>query len=65
MASIDEVAPPRRMTLIVEEAGQEGHGPRVLVTHHVRSRPSAERNAAEYLGQVVHEVPGGQADSDP
>ena len=43
----------------------ESHRPHVLVTHHARSRPSAERKAAEYLGQVVHEVPGGQADSDP
>ena len=44
-------------------AQRQGHGPQVLVTHYARSRPSAERKAAEYLGQVVHGAPGGRADS--
>jgi integrase len=46
-------------------AQRQGHGPQVLVTHYARSRPSAERKAAEYLGQVVHGAPGGRADSAP
>jgi integrase len=35
-------------------AQRQGHGPQVLVKHYARSRPSAERKAAEHLGQVVH-----------
>lgn len=35
-------------------AQRQGHGPQVLVKHYARSRPSAERRAAEHLGQVVH-----------
>lgn len=41
-------------------AERQGHGPQVLVKHYARSRPSADRKAAEYLGQVVH---GSGADS--
>jgi integrase len=40
-------------------AQRQGHGPQVLVAHYARSRPSAERKAAEYLGQVVHGAPRG------
>ncbi len=39
-------------------AQRQGHGPQVLVKHYARGRPSADRKAAEHLGQVVH----GQAD---
>jgi integrase len=35
-------------------AQRQGHGPQVLVKHYARSRPSADRKAAEHLGQVVH-----------
>jgi integrase len=35
-------------------AQRQGHGPQVLVKHYARSRPSAERKAAEHLGHVVH-----------
>jgi integrase len=35
-------------------AERQGHGPQVLVKHYARSRPSADRKAAEHLGQVVH-----------
>jgi integrase len=38
-------------------AQRQGHGPQVLVAHYARSRPSAERKAAEHLGQVVHGAP--------
>ena len=44
-------------------AQRQGHGPQVLVAHYARSRPSAERKAAQYLGQVIHGVSGGQADA--
>lgn len=46
-------------------AQRQGHGPQVLVAHYARSRPSAERKAAEHLGQVVHGAPRGRADSAP
>ena len=35
-------------------AQRQGHGPQVLVKHYARSRPSADRKAADHLGQVVH-----------
>jgi integrase len=35
-------------------AQRQGHGPQVLVKHYARSRPSADRKAADYLGAVVH-----------
>jgi hypothetical protein len=35
-------------------AQRQGHGPQVLVKHYARSRPSADRKAAEHLGQVIH-----------
>ena len=35
-------------------AQRQGHGPQVLVKHYARSRPSADRKAADYLGEVVH-----------
>jgi integrase len=35
-------------------AQRQGHGPQVLVKHYAKSRPSADRKAAEHLGQVVH-----------
>jgi hypothetical protein len=37
-------------------AQRQGHGPQVLVKHYARSRPSADRKAAEHLGQVVHRL---------
>jgi hypothetical protein len=39
-------------------AQRQGHGPQVLMKHYARSRPSADRKAAEHLGKVVH---GGDA----
>ena len=35
-------------------AQRQGHGPQVLVKHYARSRPSADRKAADHLGEVVH-----------
>lgn len=35
-------------------AQRQGHGPQVLVKHYAKARPSADRKAAEHLGQVVH-----------
>ena len=35
-------------------AQRQGHGPQVLVKHYAKARPSADRRAAEHLGQVVH-----------
>jgi integrase len=35
-------------------AQRQGHGPQVLVKHYARSRPSADRKAADHLGRVVH-----------
>jgi integrase len=35
-------------------ARRQGHGPQVLVKHYARGRRSADRKAAEHLGQVVH-----------
>jgi hypothetical protein len=40
-------------------AQRQGHGPQVLVKHYAKARPSADRKAAEHLGQVVHR--GGSA----
>jgi integrase len=37
-------------------AQRQGHGPQVLVKHYARSRPSADRKAAEHLGHVVHRL---------
>ncbi len=35
-------------------AQRQGHGPQVLIKHYAKARPSADRKAAEHLGQVVH-----------
>lgn len=35
-------------------AKRQGHGPQVLVKHYSKSRHSADRKAADHLGQVVH-----------
>ncbi len=35
-------------------AQRQGHGPQVLVKHYAKVRPSADRKAADHLGQVVH-----------
>lgn len=35
-------------------AQRQGHGPAVLTKHYAKSRPSADRKAAEHLGRVVH-----------
>jgi integrase len=35
-------------------AQRQGHGPQVLVKHYAKARPSADRRAAEHVGQVVH-----------
>jgi hypothetical protein len=35
-------------------AQRQGHGPQVLVKHYAKARPSADRKAADYLGQIVH-----------
>jgi hypothetical protein len=35
-------------------AQRQGHGPQVLIKHYARGRPSADRKAADHLGQVVH-----------
>jgi integrase len=35
-------------------AGRQGHGPQVLVKHYSRRRRSADRRAAEHLGNIVH-----------
>ena len=35
-------------------AKRQGHGPQVLVKHYSKSRRSADRKAADHLGQVVH-----------
>jgi integrase len=35
-------------------AQRQGHGAQVLVKHYARGRPSADRKAADYLGQVIH-----------
>jgi integrase len=35
-------------------AQRQGHGPQVLVKHYARSRPSADRKAADHLGRVIH-----------
>lgn len=40
-------------------AQRQGHGPQVLVKHYARGRPSADRKAADHLGQVVHGMPEG------
>jgi len=42
-------------------AQRQGHGPAVLTKHYAKSRPSADREAAEHLGRVVHgRTVGGQ-----
>lgn len=43
-------------------AQRQGHGTQVLAKHYSKARESAQRKAAEYLGQVVHGGP--QADTD-
>jgi integrase len=43
-------------------AQRQGHGPQVLVKHYARSRPSADRKAADHLGQVVHRRGGDRAE---
>jgi len=35
-------------------AQRQGHGPQVLTRHYAKSRASADKKAAEHLGQVVH-----------
>jgi integrase len=35
-------------------AQRQGHGPQVLVKHYAKARPSADRKAADHLGQIVH-----------
>lgn len=35
-------------------ARRQGHGPQVLAKHYAKSRPSADRKAADYLGRIVH-----------
>lgn len=35
-------------------AQRQGPGPQVLVQHYSKSRPSADRPAAEHMGRVVH-----------
>lgn len=35
-------------------AHRQGHGPQVLMKHYAKSRRSADRRAADHLGQVVH-----------
>ena len=44
-------------------AQRQGHGPQVLVKHYAKGRPSADRKAADYLGDVVHGS-GGPSRSD-
>ena len=43
-------------------AQRQGHGPQVLVKHYARSRPSADRKAADHLGHVVHRRDGDRAE---
>jgi len=38
-------------------AERQGHGPGVLARHYAKSRRSADRRAADHLGQVVHGRP--------
>ncbi|MGH9235611.1 MAG: tyrosine-type recombinase/integrase [Acidimicrobiales bacterium] len=45
-------------------AQRQGHGPQVLVKHDAKARPSADRKAAEHLGQVVHGGGSAAAPSD-
>jgi integrase len=42
-------------------AQRQGHGAQVLVKHYARGRASADRKAADHLGQVVHGT-GGEPD---
>ena len=35
-------------------AQRQGHGPQVLARHYAKSRKSADKKAAEHLGQLVH-----------
>ena len=39
-------------------AHRQGHGPQVLVKHYAKPRRSADRRAAEHLGNVVHGTGG-------
>ncbi len=41
-------------------AQRQGHGPQVLAKHYAKSRPSADRKAAEHLGRVVHGSASGE-----
>jgi integrase len=43
-------------------AHRQGHGPQVLVKHYAKARRSADRRAAEHLGQVVHQRDGNPQD---
>lgn len=42
-------------------AERQGHGPGVLARHYAKSRRSADRRAADHLGQVVHGRPATDA----
>jgi hypothetical protein len=53
-AKVHVLGATRRRVQISMVAQRQGHGPQVLVKHYARSRPSADRKAAEHLGQVVH-----------
>ena len=45
-------------------AQRQGHGPEVLAKHYSKARVSAQRKAAEHLGNVVHGVSPKEAESD-
>ena len=38
-------------------AQRQGHGPNVLVKHYAKSRDSADRKAANHLGNIIHHHP--------